>query len=151
MISARLFLVMVSIGCFALGCNKTFCNGSIGCGLFDLEKCATVPGCTPGPACEVRTNHPQSCDATDEASCLAPRCSWIDNACVPFCRTLTTDTTCNGFQSSEKDQYGSSLWGCSWVQCLGKPDLPPCGQYSVAMCPTDLGCRVETSNGFPDN
>ena len=123
MISARLFLVMVSVSCFALGCNKTFCNGSIGCGLFDLEKCATVPGCTPGPACEVRTNHPQSCDATDEASCVAPRCSWIDNACVPFC----------------------------WVQCLGTPDIPSCGHYSVAMCPADLGCRVETSNGFPDN
>jgi hypothetical protein len=107
-----------------VGCNKTFCNGTITCGQFDLTKCASVSGCTPGPACEVRTNQPQSCTtATDQVSCAAPMCNWIDNACVPFCRTLTTETTCNGYQSSEKDQYGSSLWGCGWVQCLGTPEI----------------------------
>lgn len=152
MINARLFLAAVSISCLAFGCNKTFCNGTITCGQFDLTKCANVSGCIPGPACELRTNQPQSCaTATDQASCAAPMCNWIDNTCVPFCRTLTTETTCNGYQSTEKDQYGSSLWSCTWVQCLGTPEKRSCGQYSVAMCPADLGCKVETSNGFPDN
>lgn len=151
-ISARLFLVAASISCIAFGCDKTFCNGTIGCGQFSLEKCASVPGCTPGPACEIRISQPPSCaTATDQANCAAPVCSWIDSACVPFCRTLTTETTCNGYQSAEKDKYGSSLWGCSWVQCLGTPEIQSCGHYAIAMCPADLGCTVETSNGWPDN
>jgi hypothetical protein len=149
---ASLVVVAMSLIGVLVGCNKTFCNGTITCGQFDLTKCASVSGCTPGPACEVRTNQPQSCTtATDQVSCASPMCNWIDNACVPFCRTLTTETTCNGYQWSEKDQYGSSLWGCGWVQCLGTPEIRSCGHYSVAMCPADLGCRVETSNGFPDN
>jgi hypothetical protein len=69
---------------------------------------------------------------------------------VPHCETLTTEAACTAYLSPDKDSFGRPSWRCFWIQCLGTPKNSSCGQYSVDMCPADLGCRVDTSSGFPD-
>ena len=151
MLTARL-LVLVAIAGLPLACSKTICNGVISCGRFDLETCAAVPGCTRGPGCDIRTNRTPSCAAAKvQADCAAPLCGWIADACLPACRAVTAETACNAHQSSDTDQYGNPIWTCVWVQCLGTPETSSCSQYSVEMCPADLGCRVEDPSGLPDN
>jgi hypothetical protein len=63
---------------------------------------------------------------------------------------LTSEADCKATISPDKDPYGRPSWMCFWLQCLGTPQKKSCSQYPVDACPADLGCRVETSSGFPD-
>ena len=146
-----LLLVLIGID----GCGPTsVCAGDISCLTKSSDLCAAIPGCKSVPGC---IHYGSALDAecanvSSEAKCSSQECAWIDNQCQSMCLTITTEAVCDSyfFRVSVAPNMMVTVAPCVWSQCSGIPDTPYCSHYSVDMCPTNLGCKVQQTCSWGD-